>query len=523
MNLIKIIIIVIFVIGVGIVYSLVDWQKSTDMNLIDGISNFAEINFSNFLLTNEENRPNIVVIMTDDLDVTTLKEMLDKGWMPNLKKLIIDRGTEFTNSFVTASKCCPSRSTFLTGQYLHNHGVLRNSEILNLNDNHTLATWLHNAGYKTAHVGKYLNWYGTALNASYVPPGWDSWKTLIDPFTYRVYNYKISDNGLILEFGNSTLDYQTDVLAKLSAEFIETSDLIDDPSPFFLVVMPLPPHEEQQVTKQCFIHGLPLGIIRAPSRYLGTASEVPLPISPSFNETDVSDKPIWIKEFPLIDAEDLKCIEMIYQNRIESMRAVDDLIKLVIESLQKNNEYENTVIIFTSDNGFLFGEHREWSKLNAYEESIRVPLYISTPNNRDVQSSSHLVINNDLAPTILDFADTKSDISVDGRSLVPLLINPTTENWRDKFLVEHWEGKYHLTQYLPTYKAIRTNSEIYIEYENSTGEYYDLTKDPFQLNNQIECTDDICKKRISGLKESLTELKNCGNGTCQLIENELQN
>ena len=517
MNLIKIVIIAIFVIGAFIIYSLVEWQKSTDANLINGISNLAEIEFYDFPFSNEESRPNIVVIMTDDLDVSTLKVMLNKGLMPNLQQFVIDRGMEFTNSFVTASKCCPSRSTFLTGQYLHNHGVLRNSEIMNLDDNHTLATWLHDAGYRTAHVGKYLNHYGTVLKPSYVPPGWDAWKSLLDPFTYQVYNYKISDNGSVLEFGNTTSDYQTDVLAEISSEFIKNSDFIDDQSPFFLVVMPLAAHGEK-ITESCSVHGLPIGIIRGPPRYERTTNNVMLPQSPSFNETDVSDKPHWVKELPVLNDEDLKCIEMIYQKRMESLRAVDDLIKTVIDSLEKYDEYDNTVIIFTSDNGFLFGEHREWSKLNAYEESIRVPLFITVPNSKEIQSSSLLVINNDLAPTILDFAGTESDISVDGRSLVPILSQHNSENWRNKFLVEHWEGKSQLTKYLKTYKAIRTDSEIYIEYENSTGEYYDLTKDPFQLNNQIGCTEDSCKKQISNLKESLLLLKNCGGGTCQIIE-----
>jgi len=239
---------------------------------------------------NEKNRPNIVVIMTDDLDVNTLHEMLQRNLMPNLQNSIIEKGTEFTNSFVTNSLCCPSRSTFLTGQYSHNHGVIKNPQIQNLNDNHTLATWLQNAEYQTAHVGKYLNGYGTLISDDYIPPGWDNWNSLIDPFTYRVYDYKISNNGPLVLYGNSSSDYQTDVLARLSSDFIHETNVMDSNDPFFLVITTLAPHGEEG-TINCSIQDRPEGIIRGPPRYDGTSFDLILPKSPSFNETDVSDKP----------------------------------------------------------------------------------------------------------------------------------------------------------------------------------------------------------------------------------------
>ena len=214
---------------------------------------------------------------------------------------------------------------------------------------------------------------------------------------------------------------------------------------------------------------------------------------------------------------------MIYQNRIESMRAVDDLVGQVVETLIDKDEYDNTIIIFTSDNGFLFGEHREWSKFNVYEESIRVPLIISAPGYRIAQSISNLVLNNDLAPTILDFAGTESDISVDGRSLVSLLSN-SQQKWRNNFLIEHWKPDgFKPLEFLPTFKAIRTTSHLYVEYEDGSREFYDLINDPYQLENRYNCVDQTCLKQIEFLQALLLDLKNCGNGTCQLIENELQN
>ena len=481
---------------------------------------------TSFVLSNEflfgsmtDDKPNIIVIMTDDLDVNTLDTMLSKNWMPNLQTYVIDRGTEFTNSFVSVSKCCPSRATFLTGQYAHNHGVLTNSDIQNLNENQTLATLLQNNGYHTGHVGKYLNHYGIIIPPKYIPPGWDSWQTLVDPSTYRVYNYRINDNGSIVVYGDSFSDYQTDVLGRLASDFITSSVELEDSKPFFLLINTLAPHAENGFPQKCEIHNSAIEIIRGPYRYIGTAQNIPLITTPSFNETDVGDKPSWIQNFPLLSEENLDCIEMIYQSRLESLRAVDDLIGNLINSLENTGKLEQTAIIFTSDNGFLLGEHREWGKSNPYEESIRVPLYVSIQNNREQKSLPQLVVNTDLAPTILDLVGITTDMPMDGRSIVPLLSNNFENKWRNQFLVEHWTGKNIIFQYITTFAAIRTESQLYVEYQDGTREFYDLKSDPYQLDNQYDCKDLKCKKQIEILQDLLSDLKNCDNGKCQVVEN----
>lgn len=156
-------------------------------------------------------------------------------------------------------------------------------------------------------------------------------------------------------------------------------------------------------------------------------------------------------------------------------------------------------------------------KRYAYEESIRVPLYITAPEYRTSQSSSWLVINNDLAPTILDLAEAQADIIMDGRSLVPLLSNPKEENWRDKFFVEQWQKEDNRPL---TYSMIRTNSHVFTIFSDFTMEFYDLEKDPYQLHNQIDCTTAACKEKIIEHLEWLKELKDCGNGMCQILENK---
>lgn len=466
-----------------------------------------------------KNGTNIIVIMTDDLDVVTLNTMLDNDLMPNLQEYVIDRGTEFTNSFVTNPHCCPSRATFLTGQYAHNTGVFTNIDILKLDDEHTLATWLQDDGYNTAIIGKYLNGYGSILSGEYFPPGWNNWQVLVVPFNFMMYDYMINDNGRMIKYGNQSEDYQTDVFSKLASTYIEGLSL--DEKPFFLYISTKAPHAEQsQKLPSCKVNPSTLFSIRGPERYNNNTEILHYPISPSFNETDFSDKPeLPRKRQPITKAGQI-CIDSVFSSGIQSMMAVDDLIGNIVHSLENINELDNTVIIFTSDNGFLFGDHSLVGKTYPYENSIRVPLVISSPGFNGSQSSSRLVINNDLAPTILELTGAQADIPMDGRSLIPLLMNPDEEIWRDKFLVQSWD----MGSMKYPYKAIRSSTGIYIENQELVkDEFYDFEKDPYQLDNKIDCTEPICLKKINQHQSWLSDLKNCKDGTCQLLENPMNN
>jgi len=459
--------------------------------------------------------PNFVVIMTDDLSLNVLNTMLDNHLMPNLKKFIIDDGIEFKNSFVTTSTCCPSRSTFLTGQYSHNHGVLNNKMILNFDDEHTLATWLHNDGIRTSLIGKYLNGYGKTLSENHIPPGWDNWQALLETTTV-VYENKFNDNGNIIQYGTDEKDYQTFVISKLAQDFISDSENINDEQAFFLLLTATAPHQDGQADKSCYANH-DFRFIRIPEQFKGIANDIDLPKSPSFNETDVSDKPKYISKRDLINNTESDCLTSIFQNQIESMTIIDEMIGNVSQALIDNNEFSNTVIIFTSDNGFLLGEHRIGHKGYSYEESIRVPLYIKMPGQIGSKEVSSLVINNDLAPTILELAGSNSDISIDGRSLIPLFNETKNENWRDKFLIEHYAG----LKNIPT-SAVRNESYILIDNrEKQIDEFYDLKIDPYQLNNIYDCTSLPCKDIIKDLRDVLIKLKNCSGNSCQVFENKI--
>lgn len=404
---------------------------------------------------------NIVVVMTDDLDFNLAKRLYTAGRLPQIEAAL-GAGTVFTNSFVTTAVCCPSRSTFLTGQYTHNHGVLGNilpdGGVTRLDDTSTVATWLHDAGYYVGFVGKYLNGYGTGgsgpLDPAYIPPGYDWWGGVIDPST-RMYDYQINLNGTIVQYGSAPADYQTDVIAGLAADFIATA-----PEPFFLIVMPTAPHVEVS-------YGLSgcrdpwRASIRPSPRHIGALAGWSAQRAASFNEGNMTDKPAALRTLAAMTGADMACNDQIYRDRAESMLAVDDLIGTVAGALGGGGYTDRTTLIFTSDNGYYHGEHRLTQKLFGFEEGIRVPLMIKQPASTSRQIVRAVVLNNDLAPTIADLADATPARVVDGRSLLPLIANPSIP-WRDTFLVEYlgrvasWPG-------LPNFQSVRTPNHYYSE------------------------------------------------------------
>ena len=481
-------------------------------------------------------RPDIVIVMADDLDVGSLDTAVDEGLMPNLVRYVLEAGTKFTESFVSLSLCCPSRSTFLTGLYAHNHGVVRNSGASggfsafqrHFDGSAPLARWLEEGGYRTAHVGKYLNGY---TDYTVVPRGWTEWRALVDASTYCMYNYRISKNGTeLLDYAADPSEpadeYQTDVLARLAEDIVSTSDT----RPLFLSIAPLAPHRESSC--------LPSTIRPAP-RHVGTV-DLPLPAPPSFNEGDMSDKPRWMRRLPPRNPVALRAL---YNDRIAALRAVDDLIGTVASALRAAGRLDRTAFMFTSDNGYVLGPHRWESKILLYEESIRIPLAVRLPGGANRPTVGRFALHTDLAPTIADLARVRPDFAVDGRSLVPL-VRGADPQWRQRFLVEYppihgsaaaalaldFDMARPFAEALPPFHAVRTGGAherprlVYAETLETTGalvtdrELYDLDVDPFQqqsLHND-RSPGRVLQQRV--LKQHLEALKTCGAGTCQTLE-----
>jgi arylsulfatase A-like enzyme len=431
--------------------------------------------------------PNIVFIMSDDQDTETLQ------YMPRLQELLVAQGVSFNNSFVTSSICCPSNVTALTGQYTFNHGILNNTlptggfqkfvdmrtdgDPATQGDESTLATWLDDAGYNTGRVGKYLVSYPD--DSTYVPPGWDEWYA-----TYggsgMYFNYAMNENGHVVRYGSAPEDYGTDVLTAKAVDFINRAEA-NDAQPFFLQFTPSAPHGANPLRNG--------PAIPAP-RHVGMFAGATAPRTPSFNEADVSDKPPAISGRPLLTAAQIAAIDSEYRTRLESLQALDEGIGQIIDTLAAQGELDNTYIVFTSDNGYHLGQHRALDgKFDIYEEDIRVPLIIRGPGVQAGVTVEQMAVNIDLAPTMARWGGATPDRVMDGQSLTPLLRpDAASQNWRKDFLVELYR---HLppAQNGDVIKALRTEHEIYAEYQSGPRELYDLSADPYQLQNVYASAD----------------------------------
>ena len=447
-------------------------------------------------------KPNIVVLMTDD---QTLDSM---SVMPQTQKLLGEKGTTFTRNFVNYSLCCPSRATLYTGQYAHNHGVLGNGPPLGgytrLDKSNWLPLWLQAAGYRTMHVGKFLNGYGRLSSPTEVPPGFNDWHGTVDPTTYSYWNYTVNENGVLHTYGAAKEPefYSTDFFARRANELIAAAAPSDQP--FFISVAFLAPHSGQPVEP-----GDPAGQpTPAPApRHVNAFSTVGLPQPASFNEADMTDKPAAMQRRPLLTPARTAAIQENYQQRLESLLAVDEAVASIVGGLKAAGELDDTLILFTSDNGFFHGEHRvPQGKILAYEPSIRLPLIMRGPGVPRDERQSQLVTNADLAPTILDAADAKAGRAQDGRSLFGLFDDPGVQ-WGRELLIEGGNN-----QGL-TFTALRNYRWKYIEHRNGELELYDLERDPDELTNVA--ADPALGPLRTAMAARLAALRVCAGRSCR--------
>jgi N-acetylglucosamine-6-sulfatase len=441
-------------------------------------------------------RPNVVVLMTDDQTVESLRVM------SNVHTMLTTQGALFTNSFASFPLCCPSRATFVTGQYGHNHTIMGNAlpaggyDKLAPSHANSLPAWLRQAGYHTVHVGKYLNGYGRARPTE-IPAGWAEWYGSIDPSTYRFYNYTLNENGRLVTYGAGAANYQTDVYARKAVELIRRHAAA--PQPFFLSVAFLAPHSGgPRDADDPRNQATPSPAPRHRNRF---ASEA-LPASPAFNEADVADKPAAIRALTPIPQGRINGITENYRQRLESLLAVDEAVRDIVAALQASGELDRTLIVFTSDNGFFHGEHRvRDGKVRVYEPSVRVPLILRGPGIPAGVRRSNLVANVDLAATIVDAANARPGRRLDGRSLLPFARDGVLRSGRDILLET------------TGYSAIRTPRYVFVQHGNGEQELYDLARDPHQL--QSRHADPAAAALKADLGARLTRLRACAGDACR--------
>ena len=443
-------------------------------------------------------RPNIVVIQTDDQTVEQMRVM------ERTRALLGERGATFENHYANWPLCCPSRATQLTGQYAHNHGVLGNSPpnggFQAFDNSNTIALWLQDRGYTTAHVGKFLNGYGDVVpdGVDPVPPGWDEWYTA-DGSIQTVYSYTQNENGVLVEYGAEVEDFKQDVYTDRAEQLI--SEHIGSGDPLYLQLdytaphgggpdpLPHPPGDCE-------------GSAKPAARHATAFDAEPLPEDASFNEADVTDKPLAIQVLPLLDAVEIENLTRRYRCRTESLLSVDEGVAEVVAALRAERALRKTYVIFTSDNGFFTGEHRVANgKVRVYEPASAVPLIVRGPGVPEGVTPNDLTVNADLAATVLDLSGAQPTLTIDGRSLLPAAERPWIERGRE-VLIETRQ-----------YEAIHTQRYVWVEYRSGETELYDLREDPQQL---LSLHDDPAYRPVRRrLVTRLAPLRRCAGFSCR--------
>lgn len=397
-------------------------------------------------------QPSFVLIQTDDQTLADLYAEMRDGFgtrapaMPATLNRIARRGMTFDRYYATYPLCCPSRATLLTGQYSHTNRVIGNvapdggwqGYRRSRAYQHNLAAWLMSAGYRTIHIGKFLNQYGSDERPeTEVPPGWEVWMTdATDNSARHFYGYMSNINGTVygpfgnVQYGqfaavdppgclhgpatNAHCNHKTDWITRNAVDQIERS--ARDGRPFYLQLDYNAPHGDHQP---------PIGPEPTVRNY-GRADGTPIPRTPAFNERDVSDKPSFIRDnAPPLTGRELRRIRIEYRKTLESLRDVDDGVRRIIGALNRVGKLKNTYVIFISDNGFFRGEHRlERAKFLPYEPAVHMPLLIRGPGVPRGTTSGELAANIDLAPTITELARAQPTMPMDGRSLEPFLRDP---------------------------------------------------------------------------------------------------
>ncbi|MDZ4796896.1 MAG: sulfatase [Bryobacteraceae bacterium] len=399
-------------------------------------------------------KPNILFILTDD-QRWDMMSCAGHAWIqtPNMDRLAAE-GARFVNAFVTTPLCSPSRGSFLTGQYVHKHGILDNS---NRNEqSHTLKTWpqiLQQHGYETGYFGK---WH--MGNDDAARPGFDYWFSFKGQGRYN--DPEMNRNGE----RSVVKGYVTKVLTQEAIEFMSRKR----PKPFAV----------------CLCHKAIHGPFEPEEQYKTLYSDAKLE-APASLADDLKDKPAMLaaRTMEKSNVRTDKIPAQTWLNMARCLATVDDGLGLILEALRQSGQLDNTFIVFTGDNGYFYGEHHMGDKRRAYEEGLRVPLLVRYPKMVKAGSKpAQMALNIDVAPTLLDVAGVAVPKDMHGKSLTPAL-KSTGAKGRDAFLSEYFEDPgFPSTQ---KWQSLRTEKWKYIHFPEMQGadELYDLTADPHEMKN----------------------------------------
>lgn len=419
-------------------------------------------------------QPNIIVINLDDARPEVMEVL------PNTVSWFGDQGTEYTNAFVTTPSCCPSRATLMTGQYVHNNGQVDQNTDLTDQDQ-TIQRYLKDAGYFTGHSGKFLHYVPLMT----VAPHWDRWAYYKGG--YEDVPFNIDGTFVRADVWSTTMTFDQAI------DQLESFDTSDDDRPFYLHIAPTAPHSPF-----------------TPEPIYANAEVPAWNPAPSVAEADRSDKPPWVRYLN-------RTFEQGAETRTQQLRmmmSVDDQVERLMQRLVELGEGDNTIAIFTSDNGYMWSEHGRKGKFLPYKEAIHVPFFVRWPDQVAAGAQSDdLVSHVDILSTVLAAADVSPAHTVDGRDILA----PSFA--RNDILSEYFEDPAN-NNFIPDWASLRNETRAYTEYRDTTtgallfSEYYDLVADPYELTNLLADGDPNNDPDISADELALASARSCVGTTC---------
>ena len=425
----------------------------------DSAAKTLTMNFDDIVVTGpsvvQPTGPNILIFLTDDQRAS---DTVIPSVMPKLRQWLMAGGREFTNFFDSTPLCCPDRSVILSGRYAHNTGVRMNADFANLDQSLTMERLLDADGYETAYVGKFLN--GWNINTK--PPYFDLRSLTEGDYVDQDWNIDGVEQTLP--------DYSTDLIGQRAAAYLDGFES-NDQRPWAMFVATPAPHNPW-----------------TPAAKYANADVGLWAGNPAMGEADRSDKPPWVqaRNFTLAQAEKVRTPQL------RTLKSVDDMVDTVMTKVQQLGELTDTLVIYTSDNGYLWGEHRlggdygtAAQKRYPYTDSVRLPFFMRWDGHIEPGTSdSRLTATVDIVPTVLQAAGIQADYPLDGHSMLSSFT-------RTRILLEYWLDPGDAS--VPTWISLRTPSVQFMEYYDAYGavsfrEYYDLANDPWELVNLLNDT-----------------------------------
>jgi arylsulfatase A-like enzyme len=453
-------------------------------------------------------KPNILFLLMDDMRSDGV--MNNPAVLPKTKRWLGQAGTTFTNAFTTTSLCCPDRATIWSGRFEHNHGVVDNYSGDNLDRDWIQPRYLHDAGYTTALVGKFI----TDWNFRYQPPHFDAFAAFQGG--YMNARFMVKDAG-DAKPRTETAPYSTEWIGQKAASYIDGFARLG--KPWFMQVSPHAPHQEQTAPgpDSCNLHKMytwPARYDAAPMPPWNPSPAVTVEGGPNM-KAEKADKVPYVRPMNFTQ----KCGEITYEGHMRTLMVADDMVDTIMTHLQADGQLANTLVLFTTDNGYAWDERGMTSKGMPWTEHVQAPLMVRWDGVFPAGATDdRLVGTEDYLPTYLDaagYAPPEIHYPLDGLSFLPG--RPTRAEKLLEFgpILRPSPKGYVGHRGIPTWLSLRTKQWQYIEFydkDNSNiqwKEYYDLASDPWELNNLLADKDPSNDPDVASLSARLHKAAAC--------------